>query len=128
MPGLGHEMAALGGKKQFSLGPKIEGFIREALPDFAHLTVLMYLVRQAKGGCSAGEVAKFIGDPKKVTQKVLDRFERLEMVRVAGGILGKKYAYERNGPRALLVDRLLKLWEHPQAHDLVLRKILEPKG
>ena len=127
MPGLGREMAFLGGKKDLALGPALDRFIAAALLDFTHMTVLMYMVREARGGCSVGDIAKFIGDPKRVIQQVLDRFLGLELVRVSGGIF-KKYAYQREGPRAGLVVKLLKLWEHPEGHQMVLRKILEPKS
>jgi hypothetical protein len=127
MPGLSEELGALGARKQLDLGKAMNGFLAEALPDFPHFTVLMYLVRQAKEPCSAGDVAAVTNDPKKLIQDVLDRFARLELVRTSGGLFGRKYSFERQGPRSDLVYRLIKLWEHPQAHEAVLRRILGTK-
>lgn len=123
MPGLAGDLAAFGGRKELELGKNLEAFIRSALPDFTHMTVLMYMVREAGEGCSTGDIAKFIGDPKRVVQKVIDRFLQLEMLRTTGGLF-KKYVYRRDGPRAELVARMLKLWEHPQTHDAVLKRVL----
>ncbi len=124
MPGLGQEMAAFSGKKQkVELGKQLESFLADALPDFTHLTVLMYMVREARDGRSTGDISKFIGDPKKVIQRVLDCFLKLEIVRTSGGLF-KKFHFNREGPRASLVSRLLKLWEHPQTHDLILKRVL----
>ncbi len=129
MPGLGRDMVKLGGakKKELVLGTKLEEFISIALLDFTHMTVLMFMVREAGGGCSVGQVAKVTGDSKAAIVKVLDRFEQLKVVRSSGGLFGKKYAYERNGPRAELVSRMIKLWEHRAAHELILKKILAPR-
>ncbi len=123
MPSLAEDMAAFGGSKELELGKNLKAFIKSALPDFTHMTVLMYMVREAREGCSTGDVAKFIGDPKRVVQKVIDRFLQLEMLRTSGGLF-KKYQFRRDGPRAELVVRLLKLWEHPQTHDAVLKRVL----
>jgi hypothetical protein len=116
-----------GGGQKASLGATMENFIDTAIVDFTHMTVLIYLVREAKAGCTAGDVSKVIGDPKKVVQRVFDRFKELGMVRVSGGLLSKKYFYEREGPKALLVSKLLKLWEHRQGHEIVLKRVLAPK-
>lgn len=125
MPGLAEEMAAFGGgkKQKVELGKQLESFLAGALPDFTHMTVLMYMVREARDGCSTGDIAKFIGDPKKVIQAVLDRFLKLEIVRTSGGLF-KKYFFNREGPKAALVHRLLKLWEHPHTHELILKRVL----
>jgi hypothetical protein len=127
VPNLYEEMGAVGARKQLDLGKAMDGFIADALPDFPHFTVLMYLVRQAKEPCSAGDIAAVTNDPKKLIQDILDRFLGLELVRTSGGLFGKKYLFERQGPRSELVTRLIKLWEHPQAHEAVLRRILGPK-
>ena len=128
MPGWGQDMAAYGGKKDIQLGKKLDGFIKSALPDFTHMTVLIYLVRGSQEGCTAGNIARLTGDPKREIQKVLDRFKGLELVRVSGGLLNRKYAYEHGSPQAQMVTNLLKLWRHPQSHGVILRKILDPKA
>jgi hypothetical protein len=129
MPGYAQQMADFSGKKSgVALGKQIEQFIDQALLDFTHMTVLLYLVREGKSGCTPGGISSVIGDPKKVIQQVLDRFQKLGLVRISGGFLSRKYFYEREGPRAMLVSRLIKLWEHKQAHEVVLKKVLTPKS
>ena len=127
MPGLGKDMAAFGQRQDLQLGRNLEEFISVALRDFTHLTVLMYMVREARAGCSAGDIARITNDPKPEIQAVLDRFRLLNMVREAGGLFARKYMYEREGPRAHLVSALLKLWEHKSTHDEILRRVLAPK-
>lgn len=121
--GFTREYKAIRLSQQIELGKGLESFISAALPDFTHMTVLIYLIRQAKDSCSAGDVASTTGDPKAAVQAVLDRFEKLELVRCSQGLLGRKYAFHREGPRAELAIRLIKLWEHPQSHETILRRI-----
>ena len=117
------EYRAIRRSQQIELGKGLESFIAAALPDFTHMTVLIFLSRLVKDTCSVGEVAEATGDSKAAVQAVLDRFAKLELVRCSQGLLGRKYAFLRDGARADLAIRLLKLWEHPQAHELILRKI-----
>ncbi len=129
MVGLSDHMGAIrAGQQPIDLGKTMGDFIDQTLPDFTHLTVLMYLVRRAKGPCGIGDIAGETGDPKKTIQEVLDRFEKLGVVRTSSGFLSRKYALDREGPRMELVARLIKLWEHPQSHEAVLRRVLAPKG
>ena len=120
-------LSSMRNTQQIDLGKSMGEFIDSALPDFTHLTVLMYLVRQAKGPCSCGGIAGETSDPKRLIQGVLDRFEKMGLVRVSSGFLSKKYALDRDGAKMDLVSRLVKLWEHPQSHEVVLRRVLTPK-
>jgi DNA-binding MarR family transcriptional regulator len=122
------EYRAIRLSQQVDLGKGLESLITAALPDFTHMTVLLYLMRQAKDAVSASDVAAATGDPKAAIQAVLDRFEKLELVRCSQGLLGRKYAFHREGPRSELAIRLLKLWEHPQSHEVILRKIFAGKA
>ncbi|MHC4915629.1 MAG: MarR family transcriptional regulator [Planctomycetota bacterium] len=115
------------GEEGLVLDKQLEEFIRIALLDFTHMTVLMYMVREAREGCSVGQIAKVTGDSKSVIQRVLDRFDELDMVSRSGGLFSRKYAYDRGGPRAELVSRMIKLWEHRSAHELILQKIFTPR-
>ena len=128
MPGYAQQMADFGGQKQLSLGPQFEAFIDSTLLDFTHMTVLLYMVRHGRDGCSPADIAGITGDSKRVVQKVLQFFEEQGLVRSVGGLLSKKYVYEKEGRQAQLVFNLLKLWEHKQTHELVLRRILAPSG
>ena len=128
MPGYAREMADFGARREgASLGKPMESFIDNAIPDFTHMTVLIYLVREGREGVTVGEVSKIIGDPKRVVQAVFERFLKLDMVRVEAKLLSKKYHYQREGARAHLVSKLLKLWEHKEGHEIVLRRILATK-
>jgi hypothetical protein len=127
MPGLGQQLAEFGGRGAVQLGKNLEEFISIALRDFTHMTVLMYMVREAREGCTAGDVAGVTSDPKPVIQAVLDRFLQLQLIREAGGFFSKKYIYQREGPRAQLVVNLIKLWEHKGAHEEILRRVLAPR-
>jgi hypothetical protein len=122
--GFSGEYRAIRLGQQVDLGKGLESFIAAALPDFTHMTVLIYLVRHVKGTCSVGEVASASGDSKAVIQAVLDRFQRLELVRASRGLLGTKYAFARDGVRGDLAIRLLKLWDRPQTHETILRRIV----
>jgi DNA-binding transcriptional ArsR family regulator len=130
MPGLGEELASFRARSpEIELGRNLEDFISEVLPDFTHFTVLMFLVRQARGFVSAGDVAEITGDSKGTVRAVLELFKERGLVEVSGGFLSTKYAYRRDGPKAELVVRLLKLWEHSQTHQAVLcRLLVHPPG
>jgi len=128
MPGLSDHMSDIRSSSQpLDLGKSVGEFIDAALPDFTHLTVLMYLVRQAKGPCTVGNIAGETGDPKKTIQDVVARFEKLGVVRSSSGFLSKKYVLDRDGPKMEMVGRLVKLWERPQSHEVILRRVLTPK-
>ncbi len=128
MPGLSEHLSSFRGNQQIDLGKNLTGFIDSALPDFTHLTVLMYLVRGARTPVTPGQIADETGDPKKMIQQVLDRLEKHGIVRISSGFLTKKYALDREGAKMELVTRLVKLWEHPQTHEAVLRRVLAPKS
>jgi hypothetical protein len=128
VPGLSEELSAYRPTRPVELGKGLENFIDTALPDFTHLTVLLYLMRKARGPCTAGEIAEETGDPKKTIGDVLERFERLEMVQPSAGLFTRKYQLNRQGAKMDLVARLVKLYEHPQAHEAVLRRVLTPKS
>ena len=116
------------GAQPLDLGKAIGGFIDSALPDFTHLTVLMFLVRNAKTPCTAGAIADETGDSKRTVQAVLERFEKHGMVRSVPAFLSKKYALNREGAGMEVVGRLAKLWDHPQSHEAILRRVLAPKA
>jgi DNA-binding MarR family transcriptional regulator len=128
VPGLSGELNAFQADRPLELGKGIEKFIEAALLDFTHLTVLMYLVRKAEGPCTPGEIAEDIGDPKKTIADVLERFEKLAIVRSSPGLLTRKYLLDRQAAGMELVIRLIKLWEHPQTHGAILHRVLAPKG
>jgi hypothetical protein len=129
MPGLAQQMADFGGKREeTSLGKGMEEFIDTAILDFTHMTVLIYILREGRDGVSVGQICSVIGDPRKIVQGVLKHFVELGMLRATGGILSKKYLYEREGPRAHLVSKLMKLWKHKDGHEIVLRRVLAPKS
>jgi hypothetical protein len=127
MPDMTDHFSSMRAGQQLDLGKSVGDFIDAALPDFTHLTVLMFLVRQAKAPCTVGDIAGETGDPKRTIQAVVDRFEKMGVVRTSSGFLSKKYALDRDGPRMDMVGRLVKLWEHPQSHEVVLRRVLTPK-
>jgi hypothetical protein len=125
MPGLSDELAGLRtGSQDLDLGPGLDKFISEALPDFTHFAVLMFLARQAKSFVSVGEVADVTGDGRSVVAAVLERFHKLGLVESSGGLLTTKYAFKRAARQAETVARLLKLWTHPRSHQTILRRLL----
>jgi hypothetical protein len=128
VPGLSDQLSSFHSSQTVDLGKGLCALIDEALPDFTHLTVLMYLTRNAKGPVTVGEVADQTGDPKKAIQAVLDRFEKQGIVRCSVGFLSRKYAVDRESLKMELIGRLVKLWEHPQSHEAVLRRVLAPKS
>jgi hypothetical protein len=75
MPGMSEHLGDLRSSQSIELGKGLCGLIDDAFLDFTHLTVLMYLVRTAKGPCGPSDIADVIGDPKKAVQAVLVRFE-----------------------------------------------------
>jgi hypothetical protein len=122
-------MAEFGGRREEArLGEAMENFIASALLDFTHMTVLIYLVREGRTGVTASDVAKVTGDSRRTVQGVLDLFLQLEIVRLEKKLLGARYHYQREGPRAHLVASLLKLWEHKEGHSLVLKRVLGRKS
>jgi hypothetical protein len=128
MPGFAEQMAEFGSQKEVKLGAQIEAFVDKAVPDFTHMTVLLYLVKETREGQTVGAITKVTGDAKAVVQAVLDRFERLGLLRVSEGFLSRKYAYERENQQAAMVSRLIKLWEHRETHHLILNRVLAPKA
>ncbi len=127
MPGFAQQMADFSSKpEKVELGKAMDGFISTAIRDFTHMTVLIYLISEGRDGVTVGQISSVIGDPKKVVAGVVKHFEGLGLVRMVGGVLSKKYMYEREGPRAMLVSKLMKLWAHKQGHGVILRKILTP--
>ena len=128
MPGLSDQLSDFHSSQTVDLGKGLCALIDEALPDFTHLTVLMFLIRSAKGPVTVGEIAEATGDPKKAIGAVVDRFEKQGLVRCSTGFLSRKYAVDRESIKMELIGRLVKLWEHPQSHEAVLRRVLAPKS
>lgn len=122
--GMTQEFRAFRAAKQVSLGKGLDGFVASALPDVAHLGVLTYLVHNSKEQHAAAGIAEAVGEPKGAVQDALERFEKLGLVRRASGMLARKYGFAREALSAELAVRLIKLWEHPQTHETVLRAVL----
>ena len=111
-------------KKKVRLGPKLEEFIRLAVPDVNHVLALAHLVSAGRDGCPAREIAAATGAPKGAVKAALERFGKLKLAEPRGGVMTRRYAFAREGGLSELAVRLVKLWAHPEAHGSVLESIL----
>ena len=111
-------------KKKVRLGPKLEEFIRLAVPDVNHVLALAHLVSAGRDGCPAREIAAATGAPKGAVKAALERFGKLKLAEPRGGVMTRRYAFAREGGLSELAVRLVKLWAHPRTHETVTRKIL----
>jgi hypothetical protein len=119
------EFRAAAKARQIPLGQGVENFVRVALPDVVHLSVLRYLVEHGKGTCSAGEIAQVICEPKAAVQAALEHLENMEIARSSLALLGRKYALLPEGPKVESARKIIKLWDHPQTHGSLLNIILK---
>lgn len=115
--------------RKVDLGKAVDGFLAAAAPDLVHMKVLACLVREAKSPAPAGDIAAVVRASKAEVQAALERFEKLELAKASLGLLGRKYAFLHEGPRSDLAVKIIKLWEHPQTHEAIFRKVTgKPSG
>ena len=126
--GLTGEFRAYHASKQVNLGRSLEELIALAVPDVLHVWVLARLVGAGKEGCSVSQVAVGADAPRSAVTAALERFEKLGLARSRRRLMSRSYVFAREGARADLAIRMVKLWKHPQAHGSVLNRIMQSGG
>ena len=109
---------------KIDLGRVVDGFLAAAAPDLTHLKVLAHLVRDVKNPTPVGDIAAVVRAPKAEVQAALERFEKLELAKSSLRLLGRRYAFLHEGPRSELAVKIVRLWEHPQTHEVILQRVI----
>lgn len=126
--GMTGDFRAFHASRKVDLGGPLESFIGLAIPDVHHILMLDRLVRAGKDGGTPAALRENVDVPKASASTALNHFEKLGLARAKRNLMSKTYTMVRDGTRADLAIRLVKLWKHPQAHQSVLQAILKAAG
>ncbi len=115
-------------EKRVSLGEGLERFLQKTVGSFGGLRALLHLVEEAPKAVRTADAARAADVPKGEIVPVLERLAEAKVLERRSGLLGAKWAYQKDNPHAMAIYRLRKLWKHPRTHNLVVKLVMGKDG